>query len=302
MLTARQDDDRLINPAGNDVRFAITAVDRYLGVFEAFIAAGWQPVKLFTAPLDNRREHNQAVLTLAQRLGIEVQISRMRPRDLDDLAQRGCEVLVVASYDWRIPEWRPYLRHAINFHPSPLPEARGPYPAVRAILEGRRQWGVTCHQISEQFDSGDILAQELFALGDRECHDSLDLRVQMAASRLASRVAADFPALWAAAQPQGAGSYWPRWREEERFIDFATPVAAIDRHVRAFHCVESLAQVNGVLLFVRRVAVWAEAHDYAPGTLVHSNGQKLVLAATDGYVALLEWSVIAPEAACNIGR
>lgn len=284
------------------MRFAITAVDRYLGVFEAFIAAGWTPVKLFTAPLDNRTEHNQRVIALAQRLGIDVQISRLNERDLEDLAMRGCEVLVVASYNWRIPDWQPYLRYAINFHPSPLPEGRGPYPAVRAILEGRRYWAMSCHKIEAQFDSGDILAQDLFPLEEFECHDSLDLKLQMSAGRLAGRVAADLPALWAAAVPQGEGSYWPRWREEDRYIDFATPVQAIERHVRAYQCVEALARVNGVLLYVRRVAVWQEAHAQVPGELVFSSGQKLVVAALDGYVALLEWSVIAPEAACNIGR
>lgn len=284
------------------MRFAITAVDRYLGVFEAFIAAGWTPVKLFTAPLDNRTEHNQRVIALAQRLGIDVQISRLNERDLEDLAMRGCEVLVVASYNWRIPDWQPYLRYAINFHPSPLPEGRGPYPAVRAILEGRRYWAMSCHKIEAQFDSGDILAQDLFPLDELECHDSLDLKLQMSAGRLAGRVAADLPVLWAAAVPQGEGSYWPRWREEDRYIDFATPVQTIDRHVRAYQCVEALARVNGVLLYVRRVAVWQEAHAQVPGELVFSSGQKLVVAALDGYVALLEWSVIAPEAACNIGR
>lgn len=282
--------------------FAITAVDRYLGVFEAFIAAGWTPVKLFTAPLDNRTEHNQAVIALAHRLGIDVQISPMQERDLDDLARRGCEVLVVASYDWRVPDWRPYLHYAVNFHPSPLPEGRGPYPAVRAILEGRRSWGVSCHKLEQAFDSGDILAQDLFPLPDNICHDGLDLQIQLSARRLAAQVAAALPALWEQAVPQGEGSYWPRWTEQERRIDFATPVASIERHVRAFSCVEAIARINGVDIYIRRIAVWPEAHGHQPGTLVYSDGPKLVVAASDGYVGLLAWSVIAPEAACNIGR
>ena len=51
---------------------------------------------------------------------------------------------------------------AVNFHASPLPNARGPYPAFRAILEGRRSWGVTCHRLEHGFDAGDILAAEVF--------------------------------------------------------------------------------------------------------------------------------------------
>jgi methionyl-tRNA formyltransferase len=284
------------------MRFAITATDRYQGVFEAFIEAGWQPVKLFTAPLNNRTEFNQSVLARAQALAIDVQLSPMQEHDLQDLAMRGCDLLVVASYNWRIGNWRPYLRHAINFHPSPLPEGRGPYPAVRAILEQRHQWGVSCHQLDAAFDSGPILAQEVFPLAADECHDSLDLKVQMASRRLAQRVAADLPALWAQARPQQGGSYWPRWSEEERLIDFRQPVASIARHVRAFRCVEALAEVNGVLIYVRRVVVWTESHAHVPGAMVHRCNHSLVLAARDGYVGLVEWSVIAPDAVSNLGR
>ena len=43
-------------------RFAITATDRYLGVFKAFVEAGWAPVKLFTAPTDDRLFHNKATI------------------------------------------------------------------------------------------------------------------------------------------------------------------------------------------------------------------------------------------------
>lgn len=284
------------------MRFAITATDRYQGVFEAFLEAGWQPVKLFSAPLNNRTEFNQSVLARAQALGIDVQLSPMQEHDLQDLALRGCDLLVVASYNWRIGNWRPYLRHAINFHPSPLPEGRGPYPAVRAILDQWHQWGVSCHQLDADFDSGAILAQECFPLAADECHDSLDLKVQMASRRLAQRVAADLPALWAQARPQQGGSYWPRWSEEERLIDFKQPVASIARHVRAFRCVEALAEVNGVLIYVRRVVVWTEAHSHQPGAMVHSCNRSLVLAASDGYVGLVEWSVIAPDAVSNLGR
>lgn len=284
------------------MRFAFTATDRYQGVFEAFIEAGWEPVKLFTAPLNNRTEFNQSVVARAQALGIDVQLSRMQEYDLQDLALRGCDLLVVASYNWRIGNWRPYLRHAINFHPSPLPEGRGPYPAVRAILEQRSVWGVSCHQLDPEFDTGAVLAQEVFPLADDECHDSLDLKIQMSSRRLAQRVAVDLPALWEQARPQQGGSYWPRWTDEERVINFRQPVSVIARHVRAFRCVEALAYINEVLVFVRRVVVWQESHIHAPGTMVHSCNHSLVVAALDGYVGLVEWSVIAPDAVSNLGR
>ena len=173
------------------MRFAITAVDRCLSVFDTLLAEGWEAVKLFTIPSTPTVNLNRAVIERAVGLGLPVQLSRMVERDLADLADRGCEVLICASYDWKIGDWRPYMPYALNFHPSPLPQARGPYPAFQALLEGRRDWGVTCHKLEPTFDTGDILADEAFDLSEGECHESLSLKTQMAFARLTGRVARD---------------------------------------------------------------------------------------------------------------
>ena len=246
------------------MRFAITASDRYLGVWEAFVERGWVPHKLFTTPVDNRLHHNQAVLKYAQRLGIEAQISPLGEGDLKDLADQGCEALVVASYSWRIGDWAPYLQYAVNFHPSPLPLGRGAYPAVPAILGSYSSWGVSCHRVEADWDSGPVLASRHFPLGADACHESLDLRLQMAARALAGDVAEHFIDYWAAAVPQGPGSYFSHWTDEERKLDFTQTVAVIMRRIRAFGLIECLATVNDVTLYVRRAVGWTESHEFRP--------------------------------------
>jgi methionyl-tRNA formyltransferase len=284
------------------MRFAITGVDRSLSVFEALLAAGWEPVKLFTVPPSLVTNVNRAVIDRAVGLGIPVQLSRMGDADLADLGARGCEVLVCASYNWRIGDWRPHMPFAVNFHASPLPNARGPYPAFRAILEGRRSWGVTCHRLEHGFDAGDILAAEVFPLAEAECHDSLDLKTQMAAGRLGRRVAADFRALWDKAQPQAAGSYWKFTTDDERTLDFTAPVEVTMRQVRAFGMTETIAHVNGRTVYVRRAVGWTEAHGHEPGAVVHADGRRSVVAALDGYVGLIEWSPLPLAAIEAVGR
>jgi len=273
------------------MRFAMTCSDRYLGVLEAFLRAGWDPVKLFIVPVESPVDLNRSVLARAAKLGIEVQGSRMTDGDLADLARRGCRALAVATYNWRIGDWRPHLEYAVNFHCSPLPIGRGPYPTIRAILEGHETWGVTCHELARDFDTGDVLAQELFPMSSDECQESLELKVQMAAAKLAATVATDLVDLWAQATPQGPGSYWPRPTEAERTVDFGQPVDSILRHVRAFGHIESVAAVNGSTVLVRRASGWVEAHRHRPGTLVHVgvNVQSIVIAALDGFVALTSW-------------
>jgi methionyl-tRNA formyltransferase len=285
------------------VRFAFAGVDRNLAVLEALLAEGWELVKLFTAPgAVGDQGSNRAVVDRALGLGASVQLSTLVDEDLRHLAALGCEALACGSYNQRIGDWRPHLRYAVNFHPSPLPEARGPYPFFRAILEGREAWGVACHKLEAGFDSGDILAAESFPLSTMECHESLSLKAQMACGRLAARVANDFVGLWARATPQSGGSYWKHASDDDRTLDFSASVEGVLRRVRAFGATETIAHVNGRTVYVRRAVGWTEAHANAPGSVVHADGRRSVVAARDGYIALLEWSPIPLFAMEAVGR
>ena len=277
------------------MRFAITGCDSSLGVFNRFISAGWEPVKLFTFTTIGSLESNHKVIELAQSKHINIQASRITEDDLRDLGERDCEVLIVAGYKWRIGNWCPYLKHAVNFHPSPLPEARGPYPMVRAILENRKSWAVTCHKLDQNFDTGDILATKTFQINDRECHESLNLKIQMASCCLAERVANNFLELWNQATPQGQGDYWPNLTQEDRTINFASSVDAIMLKVRAMGLLECLAQINGVWICVRRAIGWEEMHNHLAGAVTHINNKTIVVAAQNGYVGIIEWSLLSTD-------
>ncbi len=273
------------------MKFAIATSDRYLPVWEAFEEQGWQPVKLFTCPVDHRLHHNQATLERALARGLEAQISPMRDQDLAALAQLGCTTLIVASYSWRVPAWRSHLAHAVNFHPSALPVGRGAYPIVPAILEQHADWGVSCHQIEHRFDAGAILAQRRFALAEDECHESLDLKLQWHTRHLATTVAAEFDRLWSTATPQaeGDGHWRAHWTDADRVLDWQQSVSAVLRKVRAFGPIECVATVNGVTIYVRRATGWREPHDHTPGSVVQVSQRRLLVAVPDGFVGLLEW-------------
>jgi methionyl-tRNA formyltransferase len=284
------------------MRFAVTVTDRYLGVLQALVGSGWMPLKIFTTPVDNRLHHNTAVMEYARKLQLEVQISRLTEANLSQLSRQGCEALVVASYQWRIPDWRPHLRYAVNFHPAPLPRGRGPYPTPVPILERSSTWGMSCHRLEHEFDSGDVLRTIEFPVAADDDHDSVDLKLQFAARRMATEVAGDLPGLWDRAVPQVGGSDYPLWTDQDRTLDFGQPVESILRRVRAFGPIECLAQLNGATLFVRRAVGWQEAHTLIPGTLAYVNGLSLVIAVLDGYVGLTEWSLVKADSVTGTGR
>jgi len=270
------------------MRFAITATDEFLGVFEAFVRAGWRPLKLFLATDPGEGNPQRSVVAYAERQNAAIQLSRLTEGDLRGLRDQKCDALIVASYKWKIPDWEAYLKYAVNFHPSPLPEGRGPRPAVQAILEKRNVWAVTCHRVTPRFDEGAILASEIFGLQPDECQESLDLKIQMAAKELASRIAGPFVQLWDHAKPQEKGSNWPRLKIEEHFMDFRTPVDSIMLRIRALGPRESLADINGGCFIVKRAVGWRAKHNLTPGVVAHTCNRTMVIAASDGYIGLLE--------------
>ena len=272
------------------MRFAFTASDRYLGIIEAFVNAGWIPVKLFTLPSDDSRVFPvNATINFAVQRGIPIQMSPIKAEDLIALGALDCQALVVASYSFKIPDWTQHIKYAINFHPSPLPIGRGPYPMIRAIKESWASWGVTCHKLAPTFDSGEILAKEDFALAPTDTHDILDIKIQMANKRLASKVALNFMGLWQNATPQPASEFWHLWSEADKTLNFNLRVEEILRLIDSFGIHEVIANVNGYRVKVRRALGWAENHTDTPGQVVHSFNTTLVIAAIDGYIALTEW-------------
>lgn len=239
---------------------------------------------------------NKQVIARALELGAIIEYSPISSRDLADLGRCGCTALIVACYQWKIPVWNSDIQYAVNFHPSPLPEGRGPYPLVRAILEDHSNWAVTCHRINEKFDQGDILDVEKFLIDPDECHESLLLKIEMASARLAERIALELEPMWHAAVPQGTGSYWPHWSEQDRVIDFNRPVEIIMRQVRAFGDLECIATINDTKIFIHRAKGWIEPHSARPGAVTHSSNLSMVVAAADGFIAITEWSFNAPGA------
>lgn len=282
------------------MRFAFAGFDRWRVVFETFVAAGWEPVALFTIPVDHQVEFNNELVERAEQLRIPVRLSRIDEDDLQRLARERCDALIVAGYDWRIPDWRDHLRFAANFHPSPLPEGRGPYPPMRAILDDRREWAISCHRIDTDFDTGALIASEHFPIEADEWHETLQLKLQMAATRLSWQVARNFERLWHDSRPQTGGSYWPRISDDERTLDFTQPVAHAMRIVRALGLIECLAPLRDTKVYVRRAVAWQEAHRYEPGEVVHQYHRWVVIAAVDGFVALVEWSPFSESARAQL--
>ncbi len=122
----------------------------------------------------------------------------------------------------------------LNFHPAPLPDLRGLGGYNVAILEGLREWGVSCHFVDSGFDTGDLVEVERFAMDpDSATAFSLDLESQERLFGLFQRVMGmaiageELPRA-----PQGPGRYVDA--EEFERLRRVRPGDDLDRKLRAF--------------------------------------------------------------------
>ena len=287
------------------MKFAFAGIDFLGGVFEGLLDAGWTPLKLFTRPCDGIYDHNEIIVARARALRVPIQLSRIRERDIEALqVEHGKDwALVVAGYPWLVRGWQGRAAYGLNIHPSPLPIGRGPYPLFRAVLDRYESWGVTAHVLADGFDTGHIIAQDMFSLGPQENHETLLAKCQMASRRLAlGPLGRELPNRWRRAEPQGDGSYWPRASDGDRTLDFRQDVDAVLRRVRAFGTVETIARLGDARIFVAEAHGWRERHQHSPGAVVHRHRRHVVIAAQDGYVQITRWSPVALTEAGQIGR
>jgi methionyl-tRNA formyltransferase len=210
---------------GKSKRSAVLALD--------WLAARGAEVVAVVAPDPDELTHERQRLDLAagrhgMPLTTEEELYANPPADVD---------VVVSFLFWnRIREPLISLGRAgcLNFHPAPLPDYRGVGGYNVAILDGLASWGVSCHFVDEQLDTGDLVEVERFAIDpESETAFSLDLTSQEHLLALFERVmqrVLDGEPL--PRSPQQDGRYVSRAEFEE--LRVVRPGDDLRRKLRAF--------------------------------------------------------------------
>jgi methionyl-tRNA formyltransferase len=196
------------------------------------VSEGVDVAAVVAAEPDDFTRDEQRVDLLAERRGLRLvsdgELYASPPADVD--------VVISFLYWKRIRE--PLLSlgriGCLNFHPAPLPDMRGLGGYNVAVLEGMREWGVSCHFVDESFDSGDLVEVERFPIDPSAATAfSLDLESQERLYGLFQRVmrrALDGEEL--PRTPQGPGRYVSH--EELEGLRRVRPGDDLERKLRAF--------------------------------------------------------------------
>ena len=130
-------------------------------------------------------------LQRADRLGVPSQVIDHRQLDeresfdaavLEHLKTRGVEWVVMAGW-MRIVTADfidAYRDRILNLHPSLLPSFPGAHAVADAMEAGVKVTGCTVHLVTEEVDSGPILAQAAVPVGEDDDRDALHERIHRA--------------------------------------------------------------------------------------------------------------------------
>lgn len=80
------------------------------------------------------------------------------------------DIIVVVAYGKILPEYvLGYPKYGcVNVHGSLLPEYRGAAPIQRAVLDGKKETGVTTMYMAKGMDTGDMIFSEKISVGENE--------------------------------------------------------------------------------------------------------------------------------------
>jgi methionyl-tRNA formyltransferase len=231
-----------------------TRIAPVLAGFDAVVrAAGHEPVALLSM-----RDHDgrygelpgigELVLSAAPEL--EVLLPARRSSIAPLLASVEPDLVVCMGFPWKIPPDALAVPRLgwLNGHPSLLPRHRGPLPIAWAIREGDKEVGITFHRMDADLDTGPILAQRPYRLGELQPPDSfypeLGLVVAEALTEALERLAAGDGGT---RQPEGGG-YESFFAEEDAWLDLSRQAEEVHRLAWAWRYAMALDGTRGALL------------------------------------------------------
>jgi len=178
----------------------------------------------------------------------------------------------------------------LNVHASLLPKYRGAAPVHRAVIAGEQESGVTIMRMVRALDAGPMLASARRAIHPDETSVDVERDLAQLGAELLMSMLGDFVAGTITGQPQdeSAATYAPRLSREDGVVDWHLPAAAIHNLVRGLHpWPHAFTFHSGHRLILLRSSL-ASSPGAPGGTVVEAAGNRLVIAARDGAVALEE--------------
>lgn len=262
---------------------------------EALIRAGHQVVAVYTQPDRpagrGRKLQSSPVKVSAETHGIPV----FQPESLESekarLTALDADAMIVVAYGLILPESvLPIPKYGcINVHASLLPRWRGAAPIQRAIEAGDAEAGVTIMQMDAGLDTGDMLLRASTPIRPDDTGGSLhDRLAQLGADTLLAALARlESGKLQPEQQNNALACYARKLEKSEGDINWSLSAEALARKIRAFYpWPGTRCRWSGQVLRLCQADAIDDQADAAPGTVVNTNKDGIVVAAGEGQLKI----------------
>jgi methionyl-tRNA formyltransferase len=224
-----------------------------LGFDAVLRGSGHEPVGLLTIRDTENRYGSE--FTLEGLLGglppeLDVVLPSRRSRIAPLLASLRPDLVVCMGFPWKIPADALAVPRLgwLNGHPSLLPRHRGPVPVAWAIRNGDADIGVTFHRMDTELDTGPILAQASFPVGEYVVPNAFYERMgPLVMETLATALERLAAGEQGTAQSDG-GEYEGFLTDDDAWLDQARPALELHRLVWAWRYTIPVGELTGALV------------------------------------------------------
>lgn len=295
----------------NTFNLALTALrivfmgtpDFAVASLEALVKAGYTIAGVVTAPDKpagrGMKMNESAVKKYAVENGLKVlQPEKLKdPAFLEELKALQADLQVVVAFRM-LPEavWNMPRMGTINLHGSLLPQYRGAAPINWAVINGEKETGVTTFKLKHEIDTGDILLQEAFPVGDDETAGEVHDKMKEIGAGLLVKTVKGLVDGTLQETPQSSPDnslplkHAPKIFTETCKIGWSKPVAVIHNLVRGLSPFPGAFTYldDKMLKIYRAEKETASAITQPPGSHQTDGKTFLKFAAADGYLQVKE--------------
>lgn len=276
--------------------FAVASLD-------ALVNAGCNIVGVITAPDKPAGRGMQLQQSAVKKYAVEHQLHVLQPEKLknpqflEELKALQADLQIVVAFRM-LPEivWNMPHMGTINVHGSLLPQYRGAAPINWAVINGEKETGVTTFKLKHEIDTGDILLQERFPIGDNETAGSVHDRMKEIGAQLLVKTVQGLAEGTLNETPQSDIihqtsdiKHAPKIFTDTCRIDWNKPVADIHNQIRGLSPFPgAFTQLEGKTFKIYQATKEEGNANETPGTVLTDKKTFLKFACADGYLNVKE--------------
>jgi methionyl-tRNA formyltransferase len=276
--------------------FAVASLD-------ALVQAGMDVIAVVTAPDKPAGRGMKLTQSAVKKYAVEKGLNVLQPVKLKDpvfieeLKHLNPDLQVVVAFRM-LPEmvWNMPPMGTINLHGSLLPQYRGAAPIHWAVINGERETGVTTFKLKHEIDTGNILLQKNFPIGEDETTGEVHDRMKIIGADLLVQTVKGLADGTLQETDQSAViddasilKHAPKLFTETCQIDWEKDTAHIHNLVRGLSPFPgALAELDGKLLKIYRSEKEIAAHTSEPGKIFTDHKTYLKFSCADGYIRILD--------------